>query len=131
MRKSIIIALSVLGGLVIVLAMVLVFVLGRNSKPEPVPVITTSPTTISGIPVVPPSIPTTTATTAPTPKASTKTVYVKPKTPKNNLTRCQQMYRDGYSYAAAYQQWMNAGYPASWDVDHDGYPCEQSFGNMN
>jgi hypothetical protein len=47
------------------------------------------------------------------------------------LTPCQQLYADGYSYDAAYAAWADAGYPANWDADYDGLPCEQSYGDQN
>lgn len=51
--------------------------------------------------------------------------------PAKPLTPCQRMHADGYSYAMAFSEWERAGYPPNWDADHDGYPCEQSYGEMN
>jgi len=82
------------------------------------------------------------ATTTETPPPTTvvtpppATVYVVPetvtvpKTPAKPLTPCQRLHADGYSYAVAYTEWELAGYPANWDADHDGFPCEQSYGEQ-
>jgi hypothetical protein len=45
-----------------------------------------------------------------------------------DLTPCQRMFAEGYSFDYAYSAWVNAGYPQSWDADKDGIPCEQSYG---
>jgi len=67
--------------------------------------------------------------------APPETVYVAPPetvtVPTKPLTPCQRMLAEGYSYDMAYIAWGQAGYPPNWDADHDGYPCEQSFGNQN
>jgi hypothetical protein len=67
-----------------------------------------------------------------------ETVYVAPPetvtvpgAPTKPLTPCQQMYVDGYSYELAYAAWQRADFPPNWDADHDGYPCEQSYGEQN
>lgn len=65
------------------------------------------------------------------------TVYVTPPAtvtvpaPVKPLTPCQRLHADGYSYSVAFDEWEKAGYPPNWDADHDGYPCEQSYGEMN
>lgn len=48
--------------------------------------------------------------------------------PEKTLTPCQRMGAEGYSYSYAYNAWVRAGYPVSWDADHDGIPCEQTYG---
>ncbi|WP_370947647.1 hypothetical protein AB5J62_08840 [Amycolatopsis sp. cg5] len=48
--------------------------------------------------------------------------------PEKALTPCQRMGAEGYSYSYAYSAWVRAGYPVSWDADHDGIPCEQTYG---
>ncbi len=48
-----------------------------------------------------------------------------------SLTPCQRLFADGFSFSYAYNAWINAGRPLSWDADRDGYPCEQSYGNRN
>jgi hypothetical protein len=67
-----------------------------------------------------------------------ETVYVAPPetvtvpgAPTKQLTPCRQIYADGYSYELAYAAWRQAGFPPNWDADHDGYPCEQSYGEQN
>jgi hypothetical protein len=60
------------------------------------------------------------------------TVTQPPKTqPPKTLTSCQRLYSDGYSFAYAYDAWVQMGYPQNWDADHDGLPCEQSYGERN
>jgi hypothetical protein len=54
---------------------------------------------------------------------------VRPQAPV--LTSCRRLYADGYTFAYAYDEWVRAGYPANWDADHDGLPCEQSYGERN
>ncbi|MBB5857381.1 hypothetical protein ACFQ05_31235 [Amycolatopsis umgeniensis] len=92
-------------------------------------------TTTAGTPVtvvreiVPPS--TTTAVVAP---PATSVVVVEPPvtiTRAPSLTSCQRLAADRFSYAYAFDAWVNAGRPLSWDADRDGYPCEQSYGNRN
>ncbi|WP_229907672.1 hypothetical protein [Amycolatopsis oliviviridis] len=92
-------------------------------------------TTTTGTPVtvvreiVPPS--TTTAVVAP---PTTSVVVVEPPvtvTRAPSLTSCQRLFAEGFSYVYAYNSWVNAGRPLSWDADRDGYPCEQSYGNRN
>ena len=61
----------------------------------------------------------------PPPQTVTVTPAPKPRTP------CQKLYADGYSYDVAYAAWAEAGYPANWDADEDGLPCEQSYGEQN
>lgn len=51
--------------------------------------------------------------------------------PPKTLTSCQRLYADGYSFAYAYDAWARMGYPQNWDADHDGLPCEQSYGEQN
>jgi hypothetical protein len=58
------------------------------------------------------------------PQTVTVTNAPKPRTP------CQKLYADGYSYDVAFAAWEQAGYPANWDADHDGLPCEQSYGEQ-
>ncbi|MEV6909030.1 hypothetical protein [Amycolatopsis sp. NPDC051071] len=48
-----------------------------------------------------------------------------------SLTSCQRLFAEGYSFTYAFNAWVNAGRPLSWDADRDGYPCEQSYGNRN
>jgi hypothetical protein len=60
------------------------------------------------------------------------TVYVPSPDPAGSgLTPCQSMAANGYSYDEAYSAWADAGYPDNWDADHDGLPCEQSYGEQN
>jgi hypothetical protein len=47
------------------------------------------------------------------------------------MTPCQRMFAAGYSYDAAYAAWVDAGKPLNWDADKDGFPCEQSYGELN
>lgn len=54
-----------------------------------------------------------------------------PAPPKPAQTSCQWLKANGYSYAYAVELWVDAGLPANWDADRDGYPCEQSYGNQN
>jgi hypothetical protein len=61
----------------------------------------------------------------------TVTVQQAPRPQPQPLTPCQQLYADGYSYDAAYVAWADAGFPANWDADYDGFPCEQSYGDQN
>jgi len=79
-----------------------------------------APTSQATSTVVPP------ATVTVTPPA-TVTVAAPPKP----QTPCQRLYAQGYSYAAAYSAWADAGYPLNWDADKDGLPCEQSYGEQN
>ena len=51
--------------------------------------------------------------------------------PKATATRCEQMKANGYSYYAAEAAWSAANFPSSWDVDHDGWPCEHAYGERN
>jgi hypothetical protein len=51
--------------------------------------------------------------------------------PTRSLTSCQQFAAEGYSFNYAYDAWVRAGYPLSWDADRDGLPCEQSYGERN
>ena len=51
--------------------------------------------------------------------------------PPRDRTACQWMHSNGYSYTAAYNAWLAAGYPLNWDADRDGWPCEQTFGDRN
>ncbi|MGY6653897.1 hypothetical protein ACXIZN_17150 [Amycolatopsis sp. TRM77291] len=94
-------------------------------------------TTTAGTPVtvvreiVPPS--TTTAVVAP---PATSVVVVEPPvtvTRAPSRTSCQRLLAEGfsYTYTYAFEAWVNAGRPLSWDADRDGYPCEQSYGNRN
>ncbi|MGW4133073.1 hypothetical protein [Amycolatopsis japonica] len=93
-------------------------------------------TTTAGTPVTvvreivsPPA--TTTAVVAP---PATSVVVVEPPvtvTRAPSLTSCQRLFAEGFSYTYAYNAWVNAGRPLSWDADRDGYPCEQSYGNRN
>lgn len=63
------------------------------------------------------------------------TVYVTPSAtvtvPAKPLTPCQKLHAAGYSYDVAYAAWADAGFPANWDADTDGFPCEQSYGEQN
>ncbi|MEU3768625.1 hypothetical protein AB0E55_26510 [Amycolatopsis keratiniphila] len=94
-------------------------------------------TTTAGTPVtvvreiVPPPNTTTTAVVAP---PATSVIVVEPPvtvTRAPSLTSCQRLFAEGFSYTYAYNAWVNAGRPLSWDADRDGYPCEQSYGNRN
>ncbi|WP_410598176.1 hypothetical protein [Amycolatopsis sp. lyj-90] len=82
--------------------------------------------------IVPPS--TTTAVVAP---PATSVVVVEPPVTVTrvpvapSLTSCQRLLAEGFSYTYAFNAWVNAGRPLSWDADRDGYPCEQSYGNRN
>lgn len=92
--------------------------------------------TVPGAPVV---IPVATVLPPPTVTAPPAVVIQPPVTivqqpattvraPEKALTPCQRMGADGYSYGYAYSAWVRAGYPVSWDADHDGIPCEQTYG---
>ncbi|AUI64290.1 hypothetical protein B1H26_41930 [Amycolatopsis sp. BJA-103] len=81
--------------------------------------------------ILPPS-----TTTAVAPPATSVVVVEPPVTVTRvpvapSLTSCQRLLADGFSYAYAFDAWVNAGRPLSWDADRDGYPCEQSYGNRN
>jgi hypothetical protein len=89
-----------------------------------------------------PAAPVTSAPVAPTPVTvivpPPSTVYmVPPQTvpvpaaPKAAQTSCQWLYANGYSFAAVLSIWAQENFPANWDADHDGYPCEQTYGNKN
>ncbi|MGB3444161.1 MAG: hypothetical protein WBA97_35940 [Actinophytocola sp.] len=54
-----------------------------------------------------------------------------PVRPKLAQTPCQWLKANGYSYEFALLSWADEGFPATWDADRDGYPCEQSYGNQN
>jgi hypothetical protein len=109
-----------------------------SSAPQPgAPTSSTAPTTTTVAPqaVLPPT-PSTVYVAPPetivVPAPST--VYMAPRTVTRAppaQTSCEWMHDNGYSYAQAYNAWLNAGSPSLWDADHDGYPCEQSFGNRN
>jgi len=43
-------------------------------------------------------------------------------------TTCRSSYAHGLSFTEVEDLWRRAGRPASWDADHDGIPCEQSYG---
>jgi len=85
------------------------------------------------------AVPVTTITTSPSVTVSAPppvTVYVGPPAtvtvpPATTQTPCQWMQANGYSYELAYAAWVQEGYPVNWDADHDGYPCEQSYGDRN
>jgi hypothetical protein len=70
---------------------------------------------------------------------SPSTVYVMPPqqtvtvpaVPKATQTSCQWLYANGYPYTAVLSIWAQESFPANWDADHDGYPCEQTYGNKN
>ena len=76
----------------------------------------------------PPSTVTVTPSTVYVPPPPTVTVQRQPAKP---LTPCQKLHADGYSYDVAYASWVDAGFPANWDADKDGLPCEQSYGEQN
>lgn len=75
------------------------------------------------------SAPTTVVTESTVVVAPPETVTVQPA--PNPRTPCQQLFSDGYSYDAAYDAWVVAGFPLNWDADDDGFPCEQSYGDQN
>ncbi|MFI7116037.1 hypothetical protein [Amycolatopsis sp. NPDC049868] len=70
-------------------------------------------------------------TTAGTPVTVVREIVSPPNTRAPSLTSCQRLFAEGFSYTYAYNAWVNAGRPLSWDADRDGYPCEQSYGNRN
>lgn len=81
-------------------------------------------------------------TDPPATRAAPPTVYVAPPVtvtvpepapvaPKPAQTPCQWLKANGYSYTFAVESWVDEGLPVNWDADHDGYPCEQSYGNQN
>ena len=85
----------------------------------------------------PAATPESTAGARPSTAAPPSTVYVQPpatvtvtNAPKPR-TPCQKLHADGYSFDVAFDAWIQAGSPASWDADHDGLPCEQSYGEQN
>jgi hypothetical protein len=83
------------------------------------------------VPVAPPQ---TSVTTPQTVVVQPPVTVTRPQTTvetQPNLTQCQRLYTEGYSYIYTYNAWASAGYPSSWDADHDGFPCEQSYGNQN
>ncbi|WP_410579290.1 hypothetical protein, partial [Amycolatopsis sp. lyj-108] len=69
---------------------------------------------------------TTTVVLAPPPPASV--VVVEPPTTVTrapavqDLTSCQRLLAEGYSFEYAFSAWVNAGRPLSRDADRDGYP---------
>jgi hypothetical protein len=87
-------------------------------SPEPRTTTSQQTSTVVVAPTVTVTPPATVTVVQPAPKPQ-------PKTP------CQQLYAAGYSYEAAYAAWADAGYPVNWDADKDGYPCEQSYGELN
>jgi hypothetical protein len=96
------------------------------------------PATVPGTPAAPatsaPAAPSPVTIVVPPPstvyQAPPQTVTV-PAPPKATLTSCQSFYANGYSYAAVLSLWAQQNFPANWDADHDGYPCEQTYGNKN
>ncbi|HEY3035962.1 MAG TPA: hypothetical protein VGJ54_15060 [Streptosporangiaceae bacterium] len=46
-------------------------------------------------------------------------------------TPCQRLFASGAPFEVAFQHWIEAGAPPSWDADHDGIPCEKSYGEQN
>ena len=90
---------------------------------SPVPAATPAPVAPSPATVVAPPP---TVYVAPPPQ----TVTV-PAAPKMAQTSCQWLYANGYSYTAVLSIWAQENFPANWDADHDGYPCEQTYGNKN
>ncbi len=83
----------------------------------------TAPSTVAAQPSV--SVVTPPPTTVYQAPPATVTVPAQP------LTPCQQLHADGYSYDIALAAWSEAGFPANWDADRDGWPCEQSYGDQN
>ncbi|KZB79367.1 hypothetical protein [Amycolatopsis regifaucium] len=81
--------------------------------------------------------PSTTTAVVVAPPPPTSVVVVEPpmtvtRTPAvQRLTSCQRLLSEGYSFEYAFNAWVAAGRPLSWDADRDGYPCEQSYGNRN
>jgi hypothetical protein len=87
---------------------------------------TAAPRTWTSTP--PPSTVTVAPSTVYVPPPATVTAPAKPAKP---LTPCQKLHAAGYSYDVAYAAWVDAGFPANWDADKDGLPCEQSYGEQN
>jgi hypothetical protein len=93
---------------------------------SPAPAATPAPVAPSPATVVAPPPPSTVYMVPPPPQ----TVTV-PAAPKAAQTSCQWLYANGYSYTAVLSIWAQENFPANWDADHDGYPCEQTYGNKN
>jgi hypothetical protein len=74
-----------------------------------------------------------------TPRPSTKTVFVTPKThtpARVTLSSlgskpCTTLFNRGVGYERMFVYYEEFGYPDSMDVDGDGYPCETVYGNLN
>jgi hypothetical protein len=109
-----------------------VTILGLSACAQPAAVpgspaapVTSAPVASSPVTVVAPPPPPSTVYLVPP-----QTVTV-PATPKATQTSCQWLYANGYSYTAVLSIWAQQNFPANWDADHDGYPCEQTYGNQN
>lgn len=97
-----------------------------------------APAAASAIPVQD-SSPSQSPTVSPTPEVSTKTVYAAPKTRVAERVTlaslgskpCATLLSRGVSYQRAWGYFREFGYPDSMDVDYDGYPCENAYGDMN
>ncbi|GAA1614209.1 hypothetical protein [Actinoplanes couchii] len=108
---------------------------GRATTPTagPAPVIAVTEEPIRAVPVTTPSSP------APRPSTSVKTVYVTPakKQPERvtlgslGSKPCATLFARGVTYTRMWDYYQEFGLPGSMDVDHDGYPCETVYGDVN
>ncbi|HEY7596806.1 MAG TPA: hypothetical protein VH969_26910 [Actinophytocola sp.] len=117
-------SVSAAGTRIVAAALSGVIALGLAACAQPVDgTSTAAPRTSTSTP--PPATVTVTPSTVYVPPPATVTVPDKP------LTPCQKLHAAGYSYDVAYAAWADAGFPANWDADKDGLPCEQSYGEQN
>jgi hypothetical protein len=138
MKSAVIIFATVLSMSITALVGVVSYMMG--SRPAATPV------AVSG--VVTPSTPITPATTAApevstkqsaAPQVSTRTVYVTPKAKAPTRVTlgslgpkpCTTLFNRDVSYERMWRYYEEFGYPDSMDVDHDGFPCETVYGNVN
>ncbi|WP_045745105.1 hypothetical protein [Actinoplanes rectilineatus] len=76
---------------------------------------------------------------APMPRSSVTTVYVMAKTAapaRVTLSSlgskpCAALFARGVGYSRMWEYYQQFGYPATMDIDHDGYPCETVCGDVN
>jgi FtsZ-interacting cell division protein ZipA len=54
----------------------------------------------------------------------------KPEGHAGQRTQCDRMKAAGLRYSVALTAWWSANSPPSWDVDHDGWPCERAYGEQ-
>jgi hypothetical protein len=139
MSKILAVAFSVLITVLIGAVTSLAYLRGQQTVTAP----NAAPPAATNIPVAatppppPPSAPSSEAVVAPAPKASTKTVYAAPKAPARislgslGSKPCARLGAMGVSHSRMWQYYTDFGYPALMDIDHDGYPCETVYGDVN